>query len=142
MRRSKFSPGHVICLLSLRRWSISVQTNPHSPFRSLRSYSGGRAEKPGADAMSVLKRATLAAGLAACVGGVLMAMSRANAPADRQPPPPVSAAHATGYAGSASCSARACHGGDEPIKDAQAVAQQNEYTQTVMYDKHARAYGV
>lgn len=43
-----------------------------------------------------------------------------------------------GFAGAGGCSARACHGGTEPVKDA--VALQNEYSTFLAYDKHSRAY--
>src|SRR4051794_31845865 len=45
-----------------------------------------------------------------------------------------------GFAGTASCSARGCHGGTEPLK--KEIAQRNEYTHTLLYDKHARAFQV
>ncbi len=43
-----------------------------------------------------------------------------------------------GFAGTPSCSARACHGGTEPHRDE--LAQRNEYTHTILYDKHAQAF--
>ena len=75
--------------------------------------------------------------------GLVMALSRPalrsaplTQPAGRDNPQ----AAAPSFAGTLSCSARACHGRDEPIKDA--VAQQNEYTSCLMYDKHMQAYRV
>src|SRR5262245_6728507 len=53
-----------------------------------------------------------------------------NAPGDGGP--------TKGFAGTASCSARACHGGTEPLRDE--LAQRNEYTHTILYDKHAQAF--
>src|SRR5437879_5291440 len=90
--------------------------------------------------MTRSKRAAFVAGLLACVVGVIWSVSAA-APAPG-PDVPVSTALPGGYAGSASCSAGACHGGNSPVKDEKAVALQNEYTHSVMYDKHTQAYDV
>ncbi len=93
--------------------------------------------------MTASKRVSLTvAGVVLCAGGILWAFSAApvrDRAADR-----VAAQGPAlfGFAGSASCSGRACHGGDAPVKDPDAVALQNEYTQSVMYDKHTRAYQV
>lgn len=84
--------------------------------------------------------AVLAAGLLACVGGVVWALSAAKpAPA---PQAAVSSALPGGFAGSASCSAGACHGRNTPVDDKDPIALQNEYTHSVMYDKHTQAYDV
>jgi hypothetical protein len=92
--------------------------------------------------MTVHKRTPLfAAGFLLCAGGVLWGLSKAS-PVER-PAPAESAASgpaAHGFAGSASCSSRGCHGGDAPVKDAD--VQRNEYTFMVMHDKHADAYAV
>ena len=80
------------------------------------------------------------AGLLACVSSIVWALSTAKpAPA---PAVPVSSALPGGYAGSASCSAGACHGRNSPVDDKNAIALQNEYTHSVMYDKHTQAYDV
>jgi hypothetical protein len=43
------------------------------------------------------------------------------------------------YVGTGSCSARACHGGIEPLNK---PIQQNEYTTWISEDKHARSYQI
>src|SRR5262245_28115618 len=48
-----------------------------------------------------------------------------------------------GFAGTANCSARGCHGAVEvPPGLKNELAQRNEYTHILLYDKHARAYQV
>src|SRR5581483_3994915 len=74
--------------------------------------------------------------------GVLLALSAAS----KSPAPSADTSTGSGgpavfgYAGSASCSSRACHGGDRPVETA--IAQQNEYTHMLMYDKHTQAQSV
>ncbi|HKB38177.1 MAG TPA: multiheme c-type cytochrome [Gemmataceae bacterium] len=80
--------------------------------------------------------------LVVAVGGwsIVSALTRA-APVPRSPSTAPGDGHSTlGFAGTASCSARACHGGTEPLRDE--LAQRNEYTHTVLYDKHAQAFQV
>ncbi|MBI1916428.1 MAG: hypothetical protein HYS12_17095 [Planctomycetes bacterium] len=77
----------------------------------------------------------LAVAVAVAAGWAL----RGAAP-DRAPPGYAPDSGRMGFAGTPSCSARACHGGIEPLKDE--IAQRNEYTHTLLYDKHARAYQV
>lgn len=89
--------------------------------------------------MTRLKTISLVVAGFLCAGGVLWALKEVA------PPPPRGQASATGpaalgFAGSPSCSARACHGADKPVADINAIAQQNEYTTSLMYDKHTRSY--
>lgn len=74
-----------------------------------------------------------------CVGGVVWGLSKAS-PAPQAKPQTEGATGLHGFATNASCSSRACHGGDEPKGGAD--VQQDEYTFSVMHDKHPRAYAV
>lgn len=66
---------------------------------------------------------------------------RGAAPEAQPAPAAAPAGNTLGYAGAGSCSARACHGGTDPtVEQKTSVAQQNEYTTSVAYDKHTQAY--
>src|SRR4051794_3639916 len=82
-----------------------------------------------------LRIGSIALAVAVTVGWAL----RGAAP-DRAPPADAPDSGHMGFAGTASCSARGCHGGTKPVEDE--ITQRNEYTQTLLYDKHARAYQV
>jgi hypothetical protein len=98
-----------------------------------------RAPEPGA---AMTRARTISLLVAGClgVGGLLCALSSVaplSGAGDNRAAPAGPAVF--GFAGNASCSARACHGGDKPVD---AVAQQNEYTTSLLYDKHTRSYEV
>src|SRR4051812_6830883 len=96
--------------------------------------------EPGA-VMTIHKRILpLTAGLLICAGGVVWALSKAKPDSGPAPTPTATGPAAHGFAGSPSCSARYCHGGDQARDNV--IAQQDEYTFFVMHDKHAQAYGV
>jgi len=85
------------------------------------------------------KLSLLAVGLLA-FGGVLSALST-PVKTERSGEPAAGAGLSQfDYAGTASCSARNCHGNDRPNENA--IAQQNEYTHMLLYDKHTQAYAV
>lgn len=92
--------------------------------------------------MTALKRSSLiVVGLTLSVAALLWSVTaRAERAAPRSRPAEVRADGplTLGFAGAASCSARACHGSDKPV--AGSSVQQNEFTMVAMHDKHARAY--
>src|SRR5262245_13042350 len=95
--------------------------------------------EPGDDMNAPKRFSFLAAGLAICACGVIWTIHLlASAAPIRDVRGPAVGSSMHGFAGTPPCSGRACHGGEEPKKDA--IAQQNEYTTFVLHDKHAQAY--
>jgi hypothetical protein len=86
--------------------------------------------------MSTLRWPVIPAALSALVPVALAMGSRAVRPLTPAAAGPGAAAVA--LAGTPSCSARACHGGAEPV--AGPGVQQNEYSTWLAQDQHARAY--
>jgi hypothetical protein len=91
--------------------------------------------------MKVAKWFPFLAVSALLVGGIVWAVVD-TAPV-RTPQPQAAEPQALhGFATNASCSSRGCHGRDEPLTGPDVHVQQNEYTFSVMHDKHTRAYAV
>src|SRR5947207_2471359 len=77
-------------------------------------------------------------GIIALAVAVTVGWALRGAAPDRAPPADASDRGHMGFAGTANCSARGCHGGTKPVEDES--TQRNEYTHILLYDKHARAY--
>lgn len=85
-------------------------------------------------------------GVAGCLAALWLSFGSRAAPMSQpasvpSPGPAESGVHPA-LMGTASCSARGCHGGMEPVSAGGQTALQNEYTTWIGWDKHARAFQV
>lgn len=90
--------------------------------------------------MTVTKKVTLTVAGLVVVAGLIRALTTTTEPVAGQKVAASGPAE-FGFAGSASCSARGCHGKDDPLADA-AVSLRNEYTFTLLHDKHTQSYAI
>src|SRR5713226_2136904 len=88
--------------------------------------------------MGAIKPRSILAALTLLTGPWLWFGLRAQSQADSVPSAPARQENRAGLVGTSSCSARACHGGLNPLSEQ--TLQQNEHTTWLTLDKHAQAY--